>query len=176
MKRRSSFYHLPDTFPIRLAFQGLKGAWFLHAEVRPLIESDLQCSSQHKSSNDVKDIVIDTYNKDITSSIEKDVTSTQCVSVKTPPLEEHLKNAPQSNARRKLLVKSPIYSTPQTSKDEDEDTEVGEFIVRASKKLNVSACNNPSAVLLSRMRRQQSRFSVASVAKYIVFEISDRED
>ncbi|KAJ8769166.1 hypothetical protein K2173_000941 [Erythroxylum novogranatense] len=33
VNRKSCFYHLPDSFPIKYSFQGLKRTWFLHAEV-----------------------------------------------------------------------------------------------------------------------------------------------
>ncbi|GAV68830.1 hypothetical protein CFOL_v3_12333 [Cephalotus follicularis] len=40
VKRRSCFYHLPESLPIKHAFQGLKGTWFLHSEARPLKDLD----------------------------------------------------------------------------------------------------------------------------------------
>ena len=36
MKRKSHLYHLPESLPIKYAFQGKKGAWFLHVQARPL--------------------------------------------------------------------------------------------------------------------------------------------
>ncbi|CAK7354754.1 unnamed protein product [Dovyalis caffra] len=35
VKRKNCFYHLPESLPIKYAFQGLKGNWFLHVTVRP---------------------------------------------------------------------------------------------------------------------------------------------
>ncbi|KAA8527074.1 hypothetical protein F0562_008697 [Nyssa sinensis] len=35
VKRKSCFYHLPESLPIKHAFQGLKGTWFLHMEACP---------------------------------------------------------------------------------------------------------------------------------------------
>uniref|UniRef100_A0A5B7BWV2 Uncharacterized protein n=1 Tax=Davidia involucrata TaxID=16924 RepID=A0A5B7BWV2_DAVIN len=35
VKRKSCFYHLPESLPIKHAFQGLKGTWFLHIEACP---------------------------------------------------------------------------------------------------------------------------------------------
>lgn len=40
MKRKSSFYHLPNSVPIKHAFRGLKGTWFLHGEAKPLFDLD----------------------------------------------------------------------------------------------------------------------------------------
>jgi hypothetical protein len=36
VKRKSCLYHLPESLPIKYAFQGKKGAWFLHVQARPL--------------------------------------------------------------------------------------------------------------------------------------------
>lgn len=46
MKRKSSFYHLPNSVPIKHAFQGLKGTWFLRGEAKPLF--DLNGSSLYQ--------------------------------------------------------------------------------------------------------------------------------
>lgn len=46
MKRKSHLYHLPESLPIKYAFQGKKGAWFLHVQARPL--SDLSGSDLPK--------------------------------------------------------------------------------------------------------------------------------
>ncbi|KAK9269781.1 hypothetical protein L1049_001559 [Liquidambar formosana] len=40
VKQKSCFYHLPESVPIKHAFQGWKGTWFLHAEASPLTTSD----------------------------------------------------------------------------------------------------------------------------------------
>ncbi|KAG5550979.1 hypothetical protein RHGRI_009414 [Rhododendron griersonianum] len=40
VKKKSFFYHLPDSLPIKHVFQGVKGAWFSHIEV---------CSQSDKS-------------------------------------------------------------------------------------------------------------------------------
>ncbi|KAF9678938.1 hypothetical protein SADUNF_Sadunf07G0088400 [Salix dunnii] len=34
VRRNNCFYHLPESLPIKYAFQGLKGNWFLHVAVR----------------------------------------------------------------------------------------------------------------------------------------------
>lgn len=36
MKQKSYFYHLPESMPIKYAFQGKKGTWFLHMLIGPL--------------------------------------------------------------------------------------------------------------------------------------------
>ncbi|XP_015879609.3 uncharacterized protein LOC107415735 isoform X1 [Ziziphus jujuba] len=36
VKRKSCFYHLPDSMPMKLAFQGVRRTWFLHVEARSL--------------------------------------------------------------------------------------------------------------------------------------------
>ncbi|KAL5735651.1 hypothetical protein ACOSP7_030111 [Xanthoceras sorbifolium] len=83
--------------------------------------------------------------------------------VKTPP--------------RTLHFPSPIYSRRGTSKNEPGNTEVGNRLVRASEKLNVSAWKKSSIISLSRMKKRKlSHHSIASVAKFLVFEISDRDD
>lgn len=46
MKRKSCLYHLAESLPIKYAFQGKKGAWFLHVHARPL--SDLSGSDLPK--------------------------------------------------------------------------------------------------------------------------------
>ncbi|XP_058185359.1 uncharacterized protein LOC131302635 isoform X1 [Rhododendron vialii] len=33
VKKKSFFYHLPDSLPIKHVFQGAKGTWFIHIEV-----------------------------------------------------------------------------------------------------------------------------------------------
>lgn len=45
VKRKSCFYHLPSSMPIKYAFQHQKGAWFLHIEARTLKCSDEACLS-----------------------------------------------------------------------------------------------------------------------------------
>ncbi|KAG8661299.1 hypothetical protein MANES_02G222900v8 [Manihot esculenta] len=40
VKRKSCFYHLAGSLPIKYAFQGLKGTWLLHVEVQPSNEGD----------------------------------------------------------------------------------------------------------------------------------------
>ncbi|XP_034677969.1 uncharacterized protein LOC117908478 isoform X2 [Vitis riparia] len=47
VKRKSCFYHLPESVPIKHAFQGLKGTWFLHTEASSLGGSDLSGLSNH---------------------------------------------------------------------------------------------------------------------------------
>ncbi|KAK3199999.1 hypothetical protein Dsin_023414 [Dipteronia sinensis] len=83
--------------------------------------------------------------------------------VKTPP--------------RRLHFPSPTFSKRGTLKNTPKNTEVGKRLVRASEKLSVSACKKSSALLLSRMKKRKlSHRSTATVAKFLVFEISDRED
>ncbi|KAL7592749.1 uncharacterized protein LOC111907970 [Lactuca sativa] len=36
IKKKSYFYHLPESMPIKHAFQGSKGTWFLYTEAYPL--------------------------------------------------------------------------------------------------------------------------------------------
>ncbi|KAL6975188.1 hypothetical protein U1Q18_023983 [Sarracenia purpurea var. burkii] len=40
VKRKSCLYHLPDSFPMKHAFQGSKGTWFIHVEACPRSDSD----------------------------------------------------------------------------------------------------------------------------------------
>ncbi|CAL5392501.1 unnamed protein product [Camellia sinensis] len=40
VKQRSCFYHLPDSLPMKHAFQGLRGTWFIHAEAHPWSDSN----------------------------------------------------------------------------------------------------------------------------------------
>ncbi|KAI8012244.1 hypothetical protein LOK49_LG06G00322 [Camellia lanceoleosa] len=40
VKQRSCFYHLPDSLPMKHAFQGLRGTWFIHAEACPWSDSN----------------------------------------------------------------------------------------------------------------------------------------
>ncbi|XP_019072620.1 uncharacterized protein LOC104877623 isoform X3 [Vitis vinifera] len=47
VRRKSCFYHLPESVPIKHAFQGLKGTWFLHTEASSLGGSDLSSLSNH---------------------------------------------------------------------------------------------------------------------------------
>lgn len=51
MKRKSSFYHLPNSVPIKHAFQGLKGTWFLRGEAKPLFDLDGSCLHQFMDAN-----------------------------------------------------------------------------------------------------------------------------
>lgn len=46
VKRKSFFYHLPESMPMKYAFQGKKGTWFLHVEARAL--SDLSMAGLPK--------------------------------------------------------------------------------------------------------------------------------
>ncbi|PSR95536.1 Cell wall integrity and stress response component 3 like [Actinidia chinensis var. chinensis] len=64
VKRKSHFYHLPDSFPIKYAFQGSKGTWFLHMEAYSqsgfdksgLSEClDTEIRDQPSNSSDIKD-------------------------------------------------------------------------------------------------------------------------
>ncbi|XVE50855.1 hypothetical protein DITRI_Ditri01bG0197600 [Diplodiscus trichospermus] len=45
VKRKSCFYHLPLSMPIKYAFQHREGAWFLHIKARTLKGSDGGCLS-----------------------------------------------------------------------------------------------------------------------------------
>ncbi|QCE13200.1 uncharacterized protein LOC114162722 isoform X1 [Vigna unguiculata] len=56
VKRKSLFYNLPDSFPIKFAFPAMLGTWFLHVEVKHLKRLCTPCSpcdedalSKHKS-------------------------------------------------------------------------------------------------------------------------------
>ncbi|KAG6508086.1 uncharacterized protein LOC121981558 [Zingiber officinale] len=55
VKRRGAFYHLSDTMPVRCAFDGSKGTWFLHADVIA------KASSEHQGDN--TEHVVDDNNK-----------------------------------------------------------------------------------------------------------------
>ncbi|KAK7329362.1 hypothetical protein VNO77_23524 [Canavalia gladiata] len=44
VKRKSCFYYLPDSLPIKYAFPAMKGAWFLHVEVKHLKCLCVSCS------------------------------------------------------------------------------------------------------------------------------------
>ncbi|XP_043690395.1 uncharacterized protein LOC122641131 isoform X2 [Telopea speciosissima] len=46
VKRKSYFYHLPNFVPIKNAYQGLRGTWFLHVEASPRNNFDQPCSLQ----------------------------------------------------------------------------------------------------------------------------------
>ncbi|KAI3947257.1 hypothetical protein MKX01_019910 [Papaver californicum] len=50
VKRKSFFYHLPDSMPIKNAFQGWKGNWFL------LIEADLVSNSSYPCAGEFGDM------------------------------------------------------------------------------------------------------------------------
>ncbi|KAK6947091.1 hypothetical protein RJ641_000564 [Dillenia turbinata] len=45
VKRRSCFYHLPESMPIKYAFSGLFRSWFVHTEARPLSITEKPCLS-----------------------------------------------------------------------------------------------------------------------------------
>ncbi|EEF46071.1 hypothetical protein RCOM_1189860 [Ricinus communis] len=45
VRRKSCFYHLTESLPIKYAFQGLKGTWFLHVKVQPSSNVDKPGSS-----------------------------------------------------------------------------------------------------------------------------------
>ncbi|KAK2640150.1 hypothetical protein Ddye_027945 [Dipteronia dyeriana] len=239
VKRKSSFYHLSDSVPIKHAFQGLKGTWFLHAEAKPSIELDKIHLSQYIDAKVKKSnlngiccndtLVTSAEMNDIMNNGEKGRTeSPHC---KTQGLSN---NVPRSNTNRRSLktvsnfawcsdgiekgiriekgcpvkqlkaktddkcssihidtlpqfaVKtpprtshfpSPTYSKRGTLKNTPKNTEVGKRLVRASKKLSLSACKKSSTLSLSRMKKRKlSHCSTAMVAKFLVFEISDRED
>ncbi|KAL9441803.1 hypothetical protein AB3S75_020328 [Citrus x aurantiifolia] len=51
VKRKSSFYHLPNSVPIKHAFQGRKGTWFLLGEAKPLFDLDGSCLHQCMDAN-----------------------------------------------------------------------------------------------------------------------------
>lgn len=47
MKRKSCFYYLPESVPIKHAFEGWKGTWFLHTKASSLGGSDPSGLSKH---------------------------------------------------------------------------------------------------------------------------------
>ncbi|XP_057465559.1 uncharacterized protein LOC130755203 isoform X2 [Actinidia eriantha] len=64
VKRKSHFYHLPDSFPIKHAFQGSKRTWLIHMEACSqsgfdklglLQRLDAEIRDQPSNSSDVKD-------------------------------------------------------------------------------------------------------------------------
>ncbi|XP_074573990.1 uncharacterized protein LOC141830453 [Curcuma longa] len=55
VKRKGAFYHLSDTMPVRCAFDGRKGPWFLHVDVIS------KSSSEHQGDN--TEHVVDDNNK-----------------------------------------------------------------------------------------------------------------
>ncbi|KAK0602216.1 hypothetical protein LWI29_031412 [Acer saccharum] len=236
VKRKSSFYYLSDTVPIKHAFQGLKGTWFLRVETKTLIELDKPCPSQYidakvENSNLNGIRCNDTL---ITSAKENDTMSngekgrTESSHGKTPLSQEPSENVPRSNSKRRrvktvsnfvgcsdgiekgcpvkqlkaktddngssiciealplfavktpprpLHFPSPTYSKRGALKNTPENTEVGKRLVRASEKLSLPACKKSSTLLLSRMKKRKlSHCNTATVAKFLVFEISDRED
>ncbi|KAJ7969423.1 COP1-interacting protein 4.1 [Quillaja saponaria] len=38
VKRKSCFYYLPDSVPLKYVFKGIRKTWFLHVEVRPKVD------------------------------------------------------------------------------------------------------------------------------------------
>ncbi|KAJ4839360.1 hypothetical protein Tsubulata_043157 [Turnera subulata] len=58
VKRKGCFYHLPESLPLRCAFQGLKGNWFLFVVVRASDSLDKHGLSQCLTAKDGIDSVI----------------------------------------------------------------------------------------------------------------------
>ncbi|KAF3444244.1 hypothetical protein FNV43_RR13934 [Rhamnella rubrinervis] len=54
VKKKSCFYHLPESMPMKFAFQGVKGTWFLHVEARSLADCN-RPSLPHFISMEVDD-------------------------------------------------------------------------------------------------------------------------
>ncbi|TXG67972.1 hypothetical protein EZV62_009247 [Acer yangbiense] len=111
VKRKSSFYHLSDTVPIKHAFQGLKGTWFLRAETKPLIELDKPCPSQYIDAKVEKSNLNGICCNDslITRAKENDIMSngekgrTESSHGKTPLSQELSVNVPRSNSKRRRV-------------------------------------------------------------------------
>ncbi|KAF5728468.1 hypothetical protein HS088_TW21G00615 [Tripterygium wilfordii] len=129
VERKSCFYHLPDSFPIKHAFLGHKRSWFVHAEVRPPKVLDgfslFQFAGTKKgnhisdSSNVIKPLQINTEKDDKVSQTTR-ITRLPVVRHQT---QELLKSAPfVHKKRRKKSVRTSEDCRSLTCNDRDEKT------------------------------------------------------
>ncbi|KAJ4725297.1 COP1-interacting protein 4.1 [Melia azedarach] len=205
VKRKASFYHLPNSMPIKHVFQGLKGTWFLHVEAKPLLEMDgsglCPCIDakvrDHNVivSNATNSLITDTEKNGIISLGEKGRINGSCGSTPLPKEHSRTVSLVKRKRNREKRVEyavacnsSPLAEIPseRASSNFSEmrkfgsppgKTEVGRRLVKASKIISISACKTSPTISLCRFKNGKLLHNgAASLAQYSVFEISDNDD
>ncbi|KAL3584227.1 hypothetical protein D5086_015288 [Populus alba] len=165
VRRNNCFYHLLESLPIKYAFQGLKGNWFLHVEIRPSnsfrnqhLPQCLAAKDDHISdgSNAIGSLVTNTRKNDTIPN----VSTLPQVDIRTPP--------------RTLASPLPTDLRPGSSGNKLKTTSaVGKLMMTAANKLKISSNKQRPALSFYRFR-SPSRASF--VVRRSIFDISDSDE
>lgn len=142
VKRRSCFYHLPESLPIKHVFQCLKGPWFINLEAYP------RGSSEHDLPKCVAEEVWDHISDESNAADDDYFTGTKRNDTKWKRKKRKIKrfyclkyvlqellrsvNLPKKNKRRKKLAKtcflnSPVKGLEKKHLDRKENEDVEEW-------------------------------------------------
>ncbi|XP_044490421.1 uncharacterized protein LOC123214597 isoform X3 [Mangifera indica] len=170
VKRRSRFYHLPDSVPVKYAFQGLKGTWFLHMEVRPLVASisqfiDAKCGDTLDGSNIYSSLITSTKKKSIMSNDKmkkvKDLNGT------IPLAEELSRTILSSNGRRKRRKRLNNFIGCKEDKN-DEGCTSRHSRSSGGNVDSITVCNRSQKRKMARTDDKSSSLQIDALAKYSV--------
>ncbi|XP_065875175.1 uncharacterized protein [Euphorbia lathyris] len=153
VRRKNCFYHLTESLPIKYAFQGLKGRWFLHVGVH-LVEKDGSCitDSEH---NDKKKSNLEDGIKEFPN-----LNGHTRATGETIPEKREMESVVSTKCNIGLASENELKG-----KRKVRPLRVGRRILKATRTQN----KQKPYISLYRLR-------VASVARVSVFEISDNDD
>ncbi|XVF77068.1 hypothetical protein PTKIN_Ptkin14bG0010100 [Pterospermum kingtungense] len=201
VKRKSCFYHLPSSMPIKYAFQHQKGAWFLQIEARTIKDSDAACLSnfaaikvgEHKcDENYIASSLVQNGHLLNCSGVSKCGSSPSTGKAIQGQSEEQLRtkvenccSSLQNGASPPFIVRtppkqssfmSPAGQTTQTPRYKFIRSEVGKRVITALNNIRVSD-KQRTVTPLSKIRDGKLLcYKSLSPAKFLVFEISDSDD
>ncbi|KDP20469.1 hypothetical protein JCGZ_05331 [Jatropha curcas] len=201
VRRNRCFYHLTESLPIKYAFQGLKGTWFLHVEVQPSYDSEKRglthflAAKNHNYVSDgskiddsfVNEIERNTHNG---NSSELNSVSRCCIprscNVTSIAIESQLEK-PLKGKRDDNCLNIQTYSsfispsrtssclspTESSGNKLKRSAAVGRRILTAANNIRLSGKKRSPAISFYRFRVAAS---VPSVSRISAFEISDTDD
>ncbi|KAI3810204.1 hypothetical protein L1987_19814 [Smallanthus sonchifolius] len=194
VKKRSHLYHLPESMPIKLAFQGSKKAWFLYTQVDPLNkkmsstpESEVvhRGLSENRTENSCKRSrkkmkVTDFRPSFVEPTIERMSESISVSGIIKKYFSVFDDEATSSNPK----TRAPSYApkTPPTatitkvggSREKKRSCAVGSRLIVAANHLGISTSDKKPVISLCRYKCDE--FSVpksSSLVRHPVFEIGE---
>ncbi|KAM0063730.1 hypothetical protein Hdeb2414_s0003g00094391 [Helianthus debilis subsp. tardiflorus] len=187
VKKKSQLYHLPESMPIKHAFQGSKKTWFLYAKLSSIPESEVICCglSENKAENDCKKSPKKTKITDFRPSYV-DPTSermSQSISISVSGIIKKYFSVfddEVTSSRSKARVPSCAPRTPPTvskverSREKKRSSAIGNRLIVAANNLGISTSDRKPVISLC--KRKCDKFSVpksSSVVRHPVFEIGE---
>ncbi|KAI8536849.1 hypothetical protein RHMOL_Rhmol10G0288100 [Rhododendron molle] len=139
VKKKSFFYHLPDSLPIKHVFQGAKGTWFIHIEVCSRRVSD-KSGVMMKYFSDYEEVTVcSNYTSRAYKSRHREqmkaATDGNCLEAKASAMPQFTPKTPPRSFPSML----PTDLSCKTSRNNIKRPDVGKRLVVASNKLGISA-------------------------------------